>query len=327
MGRNTRNSQAAAGAQAFPLAVVSTSDNPANDNNVPPVSSASSSLQPSSEFLTTVVQAVKSALAAEQQAISSSETSPVSSAPFQATTAALALPSSSGGVPALHSQALALVAPGASFVSSAGSSAFQASSVQFRLPVVPSFVSTFSNPLLSPVDVPSANMAAAGSTLPLASVLPQPPLHQPFIVGPGISPISGKLVGQIVTRKFVDLGDLLPTNSLSSEPEPQILFDGRLVLTPAPKKPKRRVEDITTWVEAFSIFCLVLTSYFPHRWKDLLQYQLLILRTYRQFNGRVWLAYYRALREHAAASHLTDWSSINVQLFKFSCCWRLCSSS
>ena len=212
-------------------------------------------------------------------------------------------------------------------------------SVQFRLPIVPSFVSTFSNPLPSPVDVPSANMAAAGSTLPLASVLPQPPLHQPFIVGPGFSPISGKLVGQIVTGKFVDLGDLLPTNSLSSEPEPQILFDGRLVLTPAPKKPKRRVEDITTWVDAFSIFCLVLTSYFPHRWKDLLQYQLLILRTYRQFNGRAYyrayyrailsraLAYYRALREHAAASHLTDWSSINVQLFKFSCCWRLCSSS
>ena len=208
----------------------------------------------------------------------------------------------------LHSQALMLVTSGAGFVSFARSSAVQASSVQGRLPAVPSFVSTFSNPFPSPVDVPSANMAAAGSTLPLASVLPQLPLHQPFIVGPGFSLISEKSVGQIATGKFVDLGDLLPTNSLLSEPEPQILFDGHLVLTPAPKKSKRRVEDITTWVEAFSIFCLVLTSYFLHRWKDLLQYQLLILRTYRQFNGRVWLAYDRALREHAAASHLTDWS-------------------
>ena len=70
-------------------------------------------------------------------------------------------------------------------------------------------------------------------------------------------------------------------------------------------------------MEAFAVFCLVLTSYFPHRWKDLLQYRLLILRTCRQFNGRVWLAYDRASREHAAASHLTDWSSINVQLFNF----------
>ena len=144
MPRNTRNSQAAAGAEAFPLTVVSTSENPANGNNVPPVSSASSSSQPSPEFLATVVQAVKSALAAEQQAISSSETSPVFSAPFQVNIAALALPSSSGGISALHSQALVLVALGAGFVSSAGSLAVQASSVQGGLLVVPSFVSTFS---------------------------------------------------------------------------------------------------------------------------------------------------------------------------------------
>ena len=89
----TRNSQAAAGTEAFPLVIVSTSENPANGNNVLPVSSASSCSQPSPEFLATVVQAVKSALAAEQQAISSSETSPVFSAPFQVNIAALALPS------------------------------------------------------------------------------------------------------------------------------------------------------------------------------------------------------------------------------------------
>ena len=48
-----------------------------------------------------------------------------------------------------------------------------------------------------------------------------------------------------------------------------------------------------------------------------MQYQLLILRTHRQFAGRVWLGYVRAFREHAAASNLTDWSTINVQLFNF----------
>ena len=58
MHHNTRNSHAAAGAEAFPLALVSTSENPANDN-VPQGSSASSSLQPSPAFLATVVQTVK----------------------------------------------------------------------------------------------------------------------------------------------------------------------------------------------------------------------------------------------------------------------------
>lgn len=70
-------------------------------------------------------------------------------------------------------------------------------------------------------------------------------------------------------------------------------------------------------MEAFSIFSLVLTTHFPHSWKDLCQYQLLILRTFQQFGNRVWLAYDRAFREHAAASNLVDWSEINVQLFNF----------
>ena len=106
-------------------------------------------------------------------------------------------------------------------------------------------------------------------------------------------------------------------NVASADPEPQLLFDGRLVLTSTPKKPKRRIEDIATWMEAFSVYCLIMISFFPHRSRDLLQYKLLILRTYRQFSGKVWLAYDRAFREHAAAANVVDWSSINVQLFNF----------
>ena len=35
---------------------------------------------------------------------------------------------------------------------------------------------------------------------------------QPFVVGPGISPVPAKLVSQIVVSKYIDLGDLLPVN-------------------------------------------------------------------------------------------------------------------
>ena len=58
-------------------------------------------------------------------------------------------------------------------------------------------------------------------------------------------------------------------------------------------------------------------SYFPHRWKDLLQYQLLILPTFHQFSGRVWLSYDRAFQENAATTNLTDWSQLNSTLFSF----------
>ena len=70
-------------------------------------------------------------------------------------------------------------------------------------------------------------------------------------------------------------------------------------------------------MEAYSIFVMILTSYFPHRWNDLSQYKLLILRTYQRFSGDVWLNYNHAFREHAAASRVTDWSPMNVQLYNF----------
>jgi len=36
------------------------------------------------------------------------------------------------------------------------------------------------------------------------------------------------------------------------------------VFLPSPKKQRRRIEDIVTWSEAFTIFTLILRSYFPH---------------------------------------------------------------
>ena len=73
--------------------------------------------------------------------------------------------------------------------------------------------------------------------------------------------------------------------------EPQLMLDGHLVLSAPPKKPRRHIEDITTWKETFTVFSLVLTSFFPHRCKDLTLYKLLILRIHRQFSGQVWLPY------------------------------------
>ena len=84
-----------------------------------------------------------------------------------------------------------------------------------------------------------------------------------------------------------------------------------------PKKSHQRIEHITTGTKAFGIFSLILVSNFPHRWRDLLQYQLLILCTHQHFHGRVRLAYDRAFREHTAATQFSDCSCMNTQLFNF----------
>ena len=55
--------------------------------------------------------------------------------------------------------------------------------------------------------------------------------------------------------------------------------------------------------------------FYAHCWKDFTNYKLLILRTYHQFSGHVWLAHNKAFREHAA--RIVDWSTLNVQLYNF----------
>ena len=121
----------------------------------------------------------------------------------------------------------------------------------------------------------------------------------------------------MTSGKFIDLAELLSDNLRDNESEPQLLLDGRLVLTATSKRPKRSIDDIMSLSEAFSIYSLILASHYPSRWHDLTLYKLLILHTYRQFQGNAWLTYDRAFREHAAVARLMDWSSINVQLFNF----------
>ena len=72
-----------------------------------------------------------------------------------------------------------------------------------------------------------------------------------------------------------------------------------------------------TWKETFAIFTLIMTTYFPHHWKDLTAYKPLILCTYHQFSSRLWLAYDQAFCQYAPVTRLMNWSSMNVQLFNF----------
>lgn len=142
--------------------------------------------------------------------------------------------------------------------------------------VVPPFLSTFAAPAMSVGSLPltSAVSSFGASRVAAAVSAPQPAIlaDQPFVIGPGFSPVPSKLVAQIVAGKYVDLNDLIPANLEAEEPQPQLLLDGHLLYTPQPKKPRRGIEDIATWLEAFAVFSFVLVSHFPHRWKDLLQY-------------------------------------------------------
>ena len=143
-----------------------------------------------------------------------------------------------------------------------------------------------------------------------------PPLSEAFVVGPVFLPIIYKLVVAITSGLFVDFSSLLVKPSEPLPSGPVISIDGRVVVSHNPK-PLRRLHDMAQWIQAFSIYTLVMVSYCRWRAVDLLKYQLLILRTQAQFGGQAWLNYDEAFRRDAAARHVSDWSCMHVELYNF----------
>ena len=182
----------------------------------------------------------------------------------------------------LGSLASSFLAAGTGFQPSSSSSSTPGRPIPL---VVPTFVSTFNAAV--PAIVSSSGQALSGVAPQLFPSTVNSLADQAFVVGPGYSPVPAKLVSHIRSGKFVDLSELLAANLVSSDTEPQLMLDGRLVLSAPPKKLRRRIEDIITWTEVFTVFSLVLTSFFPHRWKDLTLYKLLILRISRQFTSLI----------------------------------------
>ena len=111
-----------------------------------------------------------------------------------------------------------------------------------------------------------------------------PRLLEAFIVGPGYLPIPTKTVTAITSGHFVDLASLL-TKPYEPHPSgPVISIDGWVVVSHSPK-PLRRLTDIAQWVQAFSIYYLVMVTYFPGRAVDLLKYLGPVVRSPFSLNG------------------------------------------
>ena len=135
-----------------------------------------------------------------------------------------------------------------------------------------------------------------------------------FVIGPGYSPIPHKLVTKITSGLFVDLVDLLPDNLKANESETQTFLEGKLVVALARKRIVE-IQDILTWVEALTIYSIVLCASQPARWADLPHYKLIIIQTAKKFPGKAWQLYDTAFRKNAAASGLKDWSKMNPDLW------------
>ena len=143
--------------------------------------------------------------------------------------------------------------------------------------VVPPFISTYSS--FGAPSVVSTLPATSFANLPLVVGGPCggatgsessafPNLNKAFVMGPVYAPGPYKLVAKITAGLFLDLAGLLRDNIRAQEIEPQAFLDGKLVVSGS-KKRVIEIADIVTWIEAFTIFSMILCHTFPSRWKDL----------------------------------------------------------
>ena len=186
-------------------------------------------------LITVIVDAVKASLAAERGPGSTSSN-------LRGNSVSMELQAAFGGIPApspsLSQQTATFLASGGAFPEQQAISLPSATQGTPNF-TVPSFVATFT----TPHSLTLRTSITAGVSVPvplsdssLVTILPSGLLlQQPFVVGPGFSPIPAKTVSQIVTGKYVDLGDLPSVNNVQTKPESEAFLDVRLVFLPSTK--------------------------------------------------------------------------------------------
>ena len=140
-------------------------------------------------------------------------------------------------------------------------------------------------------------------------------LASSFSSGPvSAATVPKRTVDRILRGEFVEFDDLLADSSFT-HPDSESLevfstADGLSFRQSGRRRSKRRVEDLTSWLEAWTNYCGILVSLAPHRCRELFAYQAIIATAARQFFPEAWLAYDRQFRAAAAADASIKWDAI-----------------
>ena len=123
--------------------------------------------------------------------------------------------------------------------------------------------------------------------------------QQPLVLSEGLAPVPAKLVDKIIRGDFVDMAELLRDNL-----EVQRRGSGQeeVASTAQPKKGRREIPDLLSWVQCFGTYMAVVASKRPDRVRELLAYQTLIVREARRCGGKGWMEYDRYFRQQVVGN-------------------------
>lgn len=140
------------------------------------------------------------------------------------------------------------------------------------------------------------------------------------VIVEGIPPIPVKLVEKIRRWEFIDLAKLL-VNQEAQPDQPTVIIGGQVVGLDSPARSQRRataINDITSWVQAFSRFMAVLLSAGATTKEEaagLAAHQHLILQLAKDLGGKQWAKYDWEFREWAAAKNIRVWGDLNMAIY------------
>ena len=129
--------------------------------------------------------------------------------------------------------------------------------------------------------------------------------------------VPAAYVKQIQSGEFFDLSKLLPSDfPAADDGEPVVLtLENSLIRVMKSNHPTQKITNIEQWTTAFTTYMGVLTSKFPGRSQELLQYMSLIRHAAQTHRGLGWCIYDHKFRRKAALNATLKWSEIDQQLW------------
>ena len=100
----------------------------------------------------------------------------------------------------------------------------------------------------------------------------------PFVLSEDLLPVPAKLVAKIQKGDYVDMAELLRDNM--EYEHRQIASDS--LESKSGRASRREVPDLLSWITCFGIYASVLCDKSPEKTKQLLAYQILIVREARR---------------------------------------------
>ena len=138
------------------------------------------------------------------------------------------------------------------------------------------------------------------------------------------SHLSDPIISKIKRGSFVELSSLLPPTDTPA-PEPafkcvqvapsQDNEDEGIITVATVGPPRRKVRDMSSWLEAWTTYAAVVVAWNPQRAGELLAYQDTILSAFRQFRPDAVLAYDRSFRLLAEKDLSFPWDRRDTDLY------------